>query len=156
ALPSLPEHAAGWFGMIERTRLGDDVQKASQAVQVGARDIQRTLVKHLSGGNQQKVVIGKWLLRAPRIFILDEPTRGIDIGAKYEIYTVINKLAAEGKAVVFISSELPELLGMCDRIYTMSAGRLTGEITRQDATQELLMRHMTMDRPNHEEAGAGA
>jgi putative multiple sugar transport system ATP-binding protein len=113
-------------------------------------------VGKLSGGNQQKVVLSKWIFSEPEILILDEPTRGIDIGAKYEIYTVINKLAAEGKAVVFISSELPELLGMCDRIYTMSAGRLTGEITRQDATQELLMRHMTMDRPNHEEAGAGA
>jgi putative multiple sugar transport system ATP-binding protein len=113
-------------------------------------------VGKLSGGNQQKVVLSKWIFSEPEILILDEPTRGIDIGAKYEIYTVINKLAAEGKAVVFISSELPELLGMCDRIYTMAAGRLTGEITRQDATQELLMRHMTMDRPNHEEAGAGA
>jgi putative multiple sugar transport system ATP-binding protein len=87
------------------------------------------------------------------VLILDEPTRGIDVGAKFEIYTVINQLAAEGKAVVFISSELPELLGMCDRIYTMSAGRLTGEIPRQDATQELLMRHMTMDKTSN---GVGA
>jgi putative multiple sugar transport system ATP-binding protein len=101
-------------------------------------------VGKLSGGNQQKVVLSKWIFSGPDVLILDEPTRGIDVGAKYEIYTVINKLAAEGKAVVFISSELPELLGMCDRIYTMSAGRLTGEVSRQDATQELLMRHMTM------------
>ena len=77
------------------------------------------------------------------MLILDEPTRGIDVGAKYEIYTVIDELAAQGKAVVFISSELPELLGMCDRIYTMAAGRLTGEIERAEATQEVLMRHMT-------------
>lgn len=97
----------------------------------------------LSGGNQQKVVLSKWIFAGPDVLLLDEPTRGIDVGAKYEIYTVIDALAAEGKAVVFISSELPELLGMCDRIYTMAAGRLTGEIPRADATQEVLMRHMT-------------
>ncbi|MFD3912275.1 multiple monosaccharide ABC transporter ATP-binding protein [Streptomyces sp. NPDC058603] len=97
----------------------------------------------LSGGNQQKVVLGKWIFAGPEVLILDEPTRGIDVGAKYEIYTVIDRLAAEGKAVIFISSELPELLGMCDRVYTMAAGRLTGEIPRAEATQEVLMRHMT-------------
>lgn len=80
------------------------------------------------------------------MLILDEPTRGIDVGAKYEIYTVIDRLAAEGRAVVLISSELPELLGMCDRIYTMSAGRITGEVPRAEATQEVLMRHMTSDK----------
>ncbi|MBT2488391.1 sugar ABC transporter ATP-binding protein [Streptomyces sp. ISL-96] len=103
-------------------------------------------VGRLSGGNQQKVVLSKWIFAGPDVLILDEPTRGIDVGAKFEIYSVIDRLAAEGKAVVFISSELPELLGMCDRIYTMSAGRLTGEIERADATQEVLMRHMTMDK----------
>jgi putative multiple sugar transport system ATP-binding protein len=100
-------------------------------------------VGRLSGGNQQKVVLSKWIFAGPDVLILDEPTRGIDVGAKFEIYTVIDRLAAEGKAVVFISSELPELLGMCDRIYTMSAGRLTGEVPRGRATQEVLMRHMT-------------
>ncbi|MFD5032238.1 multiple monosaccharide ABC transporter ATP-binding protein [Streptomyces sp. NPDC058220] len=100
-------------------------------------------VGRLSGGNQQKVVLSKWIFAGPDVLILDEPTRGIDVGAKYEIYTVIDQLAAQGKAVVFISSELPELLGMCDRIYTMAAGRLTGEIPRAEATQEVLMRHMT-------------
>ncbi|MFJ9126862.1 multiple monosaccharide ABC transporter ATP-binding protein [Streptomyces sp. NPDC102340] len=100
----------------------------------------------LSGGNQQKVVLSKWIFAGPDVLILDEPTRGIDVGAKYEIYTVIDKLAAEGKAVVFISSELPELLGMCDRIYTMAAGRLTGEVPRAEATQESLMRLMTKDK----------
>ena len=103
-------------------------------------------VQRLSGGNQQKVVLSKWIHAGPEVLILDEPTRGIDVGAKFEIYTVIAELAAQGKAVLFISSELPELLGMCDRVYTMAAGRLTGEITRADATQEVLMRHMTMDR----------
>ena len=100
----------------------------------------------LSGGNQQKVVLSKWIFAGPDVLILDEPTRGIDVGAKYEIYTVIDRLAAEGRAVVLISSELPELLGMCDRIYTMSAGRLTGEVPRAEATQEVLMRHMTSDK----------
>ncbi|REH20783.1 MULTISPECIES: multiple monosaccharide ABC transporter ATP-binding protein [unclassified Streptomyces] len=103
-------------------------------------------VGKLSGGNQQKVVLSKWIFAGPEVLILDEPTRGIDVGAKYEIYTVIDRLAAEGKAVVFISSELPELLGMCDRIYTMAAGRLTGEFSRAEASQEALMRQMTKDK----------
>ncbi|KUN05152.1 ABC transporter ATP-binding protein [Streptomyces yokosukanensis] len=103
-------------------------------------------VGKLSGGNQQKVVLSKWIFAGPDVLILDEPTRGIDVGAKYEIYTVIDRLAAQGKAVVFISSELPELLGMCDRIYTMAAGRLTGEVPRAEATQEVLMRRMTKDK----------
>ncbi|MFJ2738732.1 multiple monosaccharide ABC transporter ATP-binding protein [Streptomyces sp. NPDC087440] len=100
-------------------------------------------VGRLSGGNQQKVVLSRWIHADPEVLILDEPTRGIDVGAKFEIYTVIDRLAASGKAVLFISSELPELLGMCDRIYTMAEGRLTGEVDRADATQEALMRHMT-------------
>ncbi|WP_055525619.1 multiple monosaccharide ABC transporter ATP-binding protein [Streptomyces graminilatus] len=103
-------------------------------------------VGRLSGGNQQKVVLSKWIFTGPDVLIMDEPTRGIDVGAKFEIYTVIDKLAAEGKAVVFISSELPELLGMCDRIYTMAAGRLTGEFSRAEASQESLMRQMTKDK----------
>ncbi|MEU9979395.1 multiple monosaccharide ABC transporter ATP-binding protein [Streptomyces sp. NPDC051014] len=103
-------------------------------------------VGKLSGGNQQKVVLSKWIFAGPDVLLLDEPTRGIDVGAKYEIYTVVDRLAAQGKAVVFISSELPELLGMCDRIYTMAAGRLTGEVPRAEATQEVLMRHMTKDK----------
>ncbi|MBA0052556.1 ATP-binding cassette domain-containing protein [Streptomyces sp. AJS327] len=103
-------------------------------------------VGRLSGGNQQKVVLSKWIHAGPEVLILDEPTRGIDVGAKYEIYTVIDALAARGKAVLVISSELSELLGLCDRIYTMAAGRITGEFDRAGADQELLMRHMTHDR----------
>ncbi|MFE7598293.1 multiple monosaccharide ABC transporter ATP-binding protein [Streptomyces sp. NPDC057494] len=113
-------------------------------------------VGRLSGGNQQKVVLSKWILAGPDVLVLDEPTRGVDVGAKYEIYTVIDRLAAEGKAILFISSELPELLGMCDRVYTMAAGRLTGEVTREDATQEVLMRHMTQDSPAPTAVTAGA
>ena len=97
------------------------------------------LVGNLSGGNQQKVLISKWMFANPDIMILDEPTRGIDVGAKYEIYCIINQLVAEGKSILMISSELPELLGMCDRIYIMNEGRMVGEVNREEATQELIM-----------------
>ncbi|TDH37632.1 sugar ABC transporter ATP-binding protein [Pseudohoeflea suaedae] len=96
-------------------------------------------VVNLSGGNQQKVVLAKWLFTSPEVLILDEPTRGIDVGAKYEIYTIINDLAAQGKGVVMISSEMPELLGMCDRIYVMNEGALVGELTAAEASQERIM-----------------
>ncbi|ALN72913.1 MULTISPECIES: multiple monosaccharide ABC transporter ATP-binding protein [unclassified Aureimonas] len=100
--------------------------------------LQKTL--NLSGGNQQKVVLSKWLFSNPDLLILDEPTRGIDVGAKFEIYSIINKLADEGKAVLMISSEMPELLGMCDRIYVMNEGRIVAEMTAADASQENIMR----------------
>ncbi len=96
-------------------------------------------VVNLSGGNQQKVVLAKWLFTAPEVLILDEPTRGIDVGAKYEIYTIINDLASQGKGVVMISSEMPELLGMCDRIYVMNEGALVGELAAAEASQERIM-----------------
>ncbi len=95
---------------------------------------------NLSGGNQQKVVLSKWIFTAPDVLILDEPTRGIDVGAKYEIYTIINKLADEGKSVIFISSELPEILGVSDRVYVMNEGRMVGEFDRGEATQEGIMK----------------
>ncbi|MGV8895323.1 MAG: multiple monosaccharide ABC transporter ATP-binding protein [Rhodoglobus sp.] len=101
----------------------------------------------LSGGNQQKVVLSKWIYSNPDVLILDEPTRGIDVGAKYEIYTIINKLAAEGKGVIVISSELPELLGICDRIYALSEGRITGELPIAEATPEAVLKLMTMESP---------
>jgi len=97
-------------------------------------------VMNLSGGNQQKVVLSKWLFAAPEVLILDEPTRGIDVGAKYEIYTIINQLAADGKGVIMISSEMPELLGMCDRIYVMNEGEIKGQLAAKDASQEAIMR----------------
>lgn len=101
---------------------------------------------HLSGGNQQKVVLGKWIFSDPDVLILDEPTRGVDIGAKYEIYKIINELAEKGKSIIMISSELSELIGMCDRIYTLSEGEVTGEINKDEANQETLMAYMTMGR----------
>lgn len=95
---------------------------------------------NLSGGNQQKVILGKWIFTQPDILIMDEPTRGIDVGAKYEIYTIINDLAGEGKGILLISSELPELLGMCDRIYVMNEGKILGELPIAEASQEKIMK----------------
>ncbi len=100
---------------------------------------QRTQIRSLSGGNQQKVIFGRWLLTEPRVLMLDEPTRGIDVGAKYEIYQLINELAENGRSVIMVSGELPEILGVCDRIYVMSGGRIAGELNAKDATQEQIM-----------------
>ncbi|MFA6689413.1 MAG: ATP-binding cassette domain-containing protein [Sphaerochaetaceae bacterium] len=97
------------------------------------------VVGNLSGGNQQKVLLGKWLFAEPDILFLDEPTRGIDVGAKYEIYCLMNSIVDSGKSIVMISSEMPELLGMCDRIYVMSEGRIAGELTQEEATQEKIL-----------------
>ncbi len=102
-------------------------------------------IGNLSGGNQQKALLGKWLFTEPDILIMDEPTRGIDVGAKYEIYCLINKMVSEGKSVVMISSELPELLGMCDRIYVMNEGRLLAEVNAANATQESIMGYIIHD-----------
>jgi len=101
-------------------------------------------VKNLSGGNQQKVQVGKWLFSEPKILILDEPTRGIDVGAKYEIYTIINDLVAKGMSIMIISSELPEILGMCDRVYVIAEGNQTAEFNIEDATPEKIMEHATV------------
>jgi putative multiple sugar transport system ATP-binding protein len=101
----------------------------------------------LSGGNQQKVVLSKWIYSDPDVLILDEPTRGIDVGAKYEIYTIINRLAASGKGIIVISSELPELLGISDRVYALSEGRITGELPVEEATPEAMLKLMTMEKP---------
>jgi putative multiple sugar transport system ATP-binding protein len=102
-------------------------------------------VVNLSGGNQQKVVLSKWLFTDPQLLILDEPTRGIDVGAKFEIYTIMKDLAEQGRGVLMISSEMPELLGMCDRIYVMNEGRIVGELTRDEASQEKIMALIVKD-----------
>jgi len=95
---------------------------------------------NLSGGNQQKVVLSKWIMAEPDILILDEPTRGIDVGAKYEIYQVINELIGQGKSIIMISSEMPELLGMSDRVYVVNEGRIVGELEGETVTSENIMR----------------
>lgn len=113
-------------------------EKYRQTLQIRTPSVHQSVV-NLSGGNQQKVVLSKWLFSNPDILILDEPTRGIDVGAKFEIYGIINELAAQGKGVIMISSEMPELLGMCDRIYVMNQGGFVGELSATDATQERIM-----------------
>jgi putative multiple sugar transport system ATP-binding protein len=132
----------GWVNGNEETRVAEESRRN---MNIKAPSVM-SVVGKLSGGNQQKVVLSKWLFTDPDVLILDEPTRGIDVGAKYEIYTIINRLVAAGKAVLVISSELPELLGICDRIYTLSAGRITGEVPVGEATQEGLMALMTRER----------
>ncbi|MFL6097359.1 MAG: multiple monosaccharide ABC transporter ATP-binding protein [Blastococcus sp.] len=140
ALGKLSRH--GWVNGNEETKVAEESRRS---MNIKAPSVM-SVVGKLSGGNQQKVVLSKWLFTDPDVLILDEPTRGIDVGAKYEIYTIINRLVAAGKAVVVISSELPELLGICDRIYTMSAGRITGQLPVREATQESLMALMTKER----------
>ena len=102
-------------------------------------------VGNLSGGNQQKALLGKWMFTEPDILIMDEPTRGIDVGAKYDIYCLMNKMVADGKSVIMISSEMPELLGMCDRIYVMNEGRLLAELNARETTQEEIMGYILRD-----------
>ena len=102
-------------------------------------------VGNLSGGNQQKVLVAKWIFAQPDILLMDEPTRGVDVGAKYEIYEIINDLVAQGKSVLMVSSELPEILGMCDRIYVMNEGRMIAELDRSEASQESIMSYIMQD-----------
>ena len=121
---------------------GDEHRVATEyrrALNIRCSGVQQPVV-HLSGGNQQKVVLAKWLFSKPELLILDEPTRGIDVGAKYEIYTIIDQLASEGKGILMISSEMPELLGLCDRIVVMNEGRFVAEFSGREATQERIMR----------------
>lgn len=108
---------------------------------------------NLSGGNQQKVLLAKWMFADPEVLILDEPTRGIDVGAKYEIYGIMNQLVKDGKSVIMISSEMPELLGMCDRIYVMNDGRIAGEFSAVEATQELIMSCILRSDKKNQEVG---
>ena len=102
-----------------------------------------TPIQSLSGGNQQKILLAKWMLRDPDVLILDEPTRGIDVGAKFEIYKLMTELAKEQKGVIMVSSELPELIGMCDRIYVMCQGKIAGELSRGEFSQEAIMTYAT-------------
>lgn len=129
-------------GLLDLDREFQDAERYRHSLNIKSPSV-NIGVSTLSGGNQQKVVLGKWMFTEPDILILDEPTRGIDVGAKYEIYRLIHMLAEQGKAVVLISSELPELLGMSDRIYTIFEGSITGVLDREQANQERLMRMMT-------------
>lgn len=135
-ISSLKKHLR--FGMLSNVSRFKDTKWSIDAMRIKTAS-QSTQIRTLSGGNQQKVILGRWLLTEPEILMLDEPTRGIDVGAKYEIYQLIDALAAKGKSVIVVSSELPELLGICDRIYVMSGGRIAGELKANEATQEELM-----------------
>jgi putative multiple sugar transport system ATP-binding protein len=135
-LANLPGIA--WRGVIDDRKESTVANQYRTKLNIRSSSIlQRTL--NLSGGNQQKVVLSKWLFAHPQVLILDEPTRGIDVGAKYEIYTIINELAASGKGVIVISSEMPELLGICDRLYVMNEGRFVDEMPASEASQEKIM-----------------
>lgn len=125
-------------GLLANGRISKDTQWVIDSMKVKTPS-QKTLIGSLSGGNQQKIVIGKWLLRKPEILLLDEPTRGIDVGAKFEIYQLINELAKEDKGIIMVSSEMPELLGVCDRILVMSNGRVSGIVNANETTQEEIM-----------------
>jgi len=137
------------FGLVDANREIVVAQGYRKDMNIKAPNVEAITGK-LSGGNQQKVVLSKWMFSNPDVLILDEPTRGIDVGAKYEIYGIINQLADDGKGVIVISSELPELLGICDRIYTLAEGRITADVPRADFTAEHLMQYMTQERKDQE------
>ncbi len=128
--------AAGFF--LSDAKMKSETDRMIDAMRIKTSS-KRTKIRSLSGGNQQKVIMGRWLLTDPHVLLLDEPTRGIDVGAKYEIYSLILELASRGRAVIMVSSEMPELLGICDRILVMSGGRLAGEVKTADTTQEEIM-----------------
>ena len=139
-LANLKSLVSGVF--ISRRRERSVTQRYVNELQIKTPSVEQ-IVQNLSGGNQQKVVLAKWLFTESRVLIFDEPTRGIDVGAKVEIYKLMNELVRRGVGVLMISSELPEVLGMCDRILVMSEGRLAGELARGEATQEGIMRLAT-------------
>ncbi len=136
-ISSLDKHLKGGICLSEES-MRRDTQWSIDSMRTKTPS-QETKIRSLSGGNQQKVILGRWLLTAPEVLLLDEPTRGIDVGAKYEIYQLILDLANQGKTVLMVSSEMPELLGVCDRILVMSGGRLAGEVDAGDTTQEEIM-----------------
>jgi methyl-galactoside transport system ATP-binding protein/inositol transport system ATP-binding protein len=131
-------------GFINHRKIASDAREYIHKIEIKTPS-QDALVQDLSGGNQQKVLVARWLLTEPEILFVDEPTRGIDVGAKAEIHALITKMAGEGKAIIMVSSEMPEILGMCDRILVMHEGRQTGIIDRCDATQERIMEYATSD-----------
>jgi ribose transport system ATP-binding protein len=141
ALVALPKFSIGWLKWIDRIRIKERTIQVTSAFRIFAVNTDKQAVKTLSGGNQQKVVIGKWVMNEPSIFILDEPTRGIDIGAKFDVYTIINQLAEKGTGVILISSELEELMGMCDRILVMNYGEITAQMNKEQFDREQILRH---------------
>ena len=142
AIANLDAYQTPYF-LLDEQKMKEDAIKSAEKLRVKMPSVNE-LIKNLSGGNQQKVLIGRWLLTDPDILLLDEPTRGIDVGAKFEIYTIILELAKQGKSIIMISSEMPELLGMSDRIMVMCEGRLTGILDKENATEQEIMRNATL------------
>jgi ribose transport system ATP-binding protein len=140
ALVCLPSFAGTHSGLLNLPSLGGEVSRAASTLGIRSVSLDRQKARTLSGGNQQKLVLAKWLLAGPSVFILDEPTRGIDVGAKHEVYKIINDIAEKGAGVIFISSEIEELMGMCDRILVMSAGEVTACVGRADFDREQILR----------------
>jgi putative multiple sugar transport system ATP-binding protein len=136
SLANLPGVSRG--GVLDRASEQRVAERYRGAMNIRTPNVVQRVV-NLSGGNQQKVLLSKLLFTEPQVLILDEPTRGIDVGAKFEIYGIMNQLAAEGRGVVMISSEMPELLGMCDRIYVMAEGAFVGELRAEEASQERIL-----------------
>ena len=132
------------FGIINNNEEILKSQEYKKLLNLKSSSINQT-VSSLSGGNQQKVVLAKWMLSNPDILILDEPTRGIDVGAKYEIYSIINDLVKMGKAVIIISSELPEIIGMSDRVYVLNDGKIVGELQKEEIDQVNIMKCIIQD-----------
>ena len=139
-MAALPRYSPG--GFLQRKRIEEDCQAQRKALATKTPSLDQ-LIKNLSGGNQQKVLISRWLLTLPDVLMIDEPTRGIDVGAKSEIHRLMSKLAQEGKAIIMVSSEMPEVLGMSDRIVVMHDGAVSGVVERADATQERIMQLAT-------------
>ena len=139
-LAALPRYTTRWVKRVRSSGLAKSVKETVDILSIKVNDAFRNEAKGLSGGNQQKVVIGKWLMTEPSILIIDEPTRGVDVGAKYEIYEIIDQIAARGTAVLFISSEIEELEGMCDRIVVMGQGEVLGSFERADFDRETILR----------------
>jgi ribose transport system ATP-binding protein len=138
-LVALPKFTMPVTNIVRRSPFFDAIRKMVGLLQVKVNDAFENQAKGLSGGNQQKVVLGKWLLNEPSILIVDEPTRGVDVGAKYEIYSIINDIAAKGAAVLFISSEIEELIGVCDRILVMGDGEILGCFDQPDFKREKIL-----------------
>ncbi|HKN05855.1 MAG TPA: sugar ABC transporter ATP-binding protein [Buttiauxella sp.] len=142
-LGNYPEYSDR-YGIVDTKRCQKTSQEQVNALRIKTPHLEQAAL-NLSGGNQQKIIIARWVCKDTDILIFDEPTRGIDVGAKLEIYELMNRLVAKGKSIIMISSELPEVLGMCDRILVMRNGRITGELTSDDATQEKIMQYATLE-----------
>ncbi len=153
-IAALPDYTTRWLKRVRSSSMVKAVKETVEILSIKVNDAFRNEAKGLSGGNQQKVVLGKWLMTEPSMLIIDEPTRGVDVGAKYEIYEIIDQIAARGTAVLFISSEIEELVGMCDRIAVMGQGEVLGSFDRADFDKESILR--TAFRENGESAERAA